>query len=274
MEVYKYQGAGNDFVVIDGRGGNAVFTEDEIRRLCDRRFGIGADGLIIFDRSSQYDFSMKYYNSDGSSGMMCGNGGRCVISFAASRGISPRSGDGRFVFEAPDGIHSGEVLSADGRRSQVRLKMNDVHLVEPFWEGLYMNTGCPHLVLSSMSGIEKLNLAEEGPRWRYDPSFSPVGTNVNWAEIQNDVLRVRTYEKGVEGETLACGTGVIAAAIATYIRYGVNAPVFTSADDGLVKCHVRTNRDDLFVEFRPSSRAPYTDIWLTGSAEEVFTAQI
>jgi len=274
MVVYKYQGAGNDFVMIDGRDSEKVFSEDEIRHLCDRRYGIGADGLIIFDSSSLYDFSMKYYNSDGSSGMMCGNGGRCVISFASSRGIKPRSMDGRFVFEAPDGIHSGEVLSTDGRRSQVRLKMSDVHLVEPFWEGLYMNTGCPHLVLSSISGIEKINLAEEGPRWRYDPSFSPVGTNVNWAEIQNDMLRVRTFEKGVEGETPACGTGVIAAAIASFIRFGAGAPMFESTGAGLLKCHVRTNRDDLFVEFRPSARAPYTDIWLTGSAEEVFTAQM
>lgn len=260
--------------MVDGRDSEVNLCGGDIRRLCDRRFGIGADGVIVFGGSAGHDFSMQYYNPDGSSGMMCGNGGRCVISFAASRGVAPGGADGMYVFDAPDGIHSGKVLSSDGRRSTVRLKMNDVLEVKPFREGLFMDTGCPHLVLSSVSGIESLDVAQEGPRWRHDPAFAPVGTNVNWAGIKGDALRVRTFEKGVEGETPACGTGVVASAIASYIRFGADAAAFTRTAGGLVRCHVRTTADDLWVEFRPSASAPYTDVWITGPAEEVFTAEI
>ncbi|MBQ0006725.1 MAG: diaminopimelate epimerase [Alistipes sp.] len=274
MKLFKYQGAGNDFIILNGAECDFDLSPESISRICNRRFGVGADGLIVFGPSSQYDFSMKFFNSDGSSGMMCGNGGRCIISFASSVGIVPKSGDGRYVFEAPDGLHSGMVLSRDGKSAVVRLKMNDVHLVEPFWEGLYMNTGCPHLVLSRISGIEAMDVASEGPRWRHDPAFSPMGTNVDWMEIQGNRLRVRTFEKGVEGETLSCGTGVIAAAISSYIRFGVDSPVFSHSEDGLLKCRIRTTFHNLEVEFRPSSKAPYTDIWLTGDAVEVFRAEI
>jgi len=274
MKLYKYQGAGNDFIILDQSESSPDLSASSISRICDRRFGVGADGLIVFGPGSQYDFSMKFFNSDGSSGMMCGNGGRCIISFAASRGVKPRSEDGRYVFEAPDGIHSGMILSSEGKKSIVRLKMSDIHLVEPFWDGLYMNTGCPHLVFSVTSGIETMDVAGEGPRWRLDPAFSPIGTNVDWTEIQGNRLRVRTFEKGVEGETLACGTGVIAAAISAFIRFGSQCPVFTPSGDELIKCHVRTSCNDLAVEFRPTAKAPYTDIWLTGDAVEVFTADI
>jgi len=274
MKLYKYQGAGNDFIILDQSESEFTLSTESIKKLCDRRFGIGADGLIIFGPSSQYDFSMKFFNSDGSSGMMCGNGGRCIISFAASRGVKPRSEDGRYVFEAPDGIHSGDIISCEGKKSIVRLKMSDVHLVEPFWDGLYMNTGCPHLVFACTSGIDTMDVNSEGPRWRHDPAFSPIGTNVDWTEIQGDRLRVRTFEKGVEGETLACGTGVIAAAISAFIRFGATCQAFETTSEGLLKCHIRTSCNNLEVEFLPSPKAPYTNIWLTGDAVEVFTAEI
>lgn len=274
MKFYKYQGAGNDFIILDQSESDFELSAASISGICDRRFGIGADGLIVFGPSSLYDFSMKFFNSDGSSGMMCGNGGRCIISFAASRGVKPRREDGMYVFEAPDGIHSGIILAAEGKKSTVRLKMNDVPQVKPLWDGLFMNTGCPHLVFSCISGIETLDVAGEGPRWRHDPAFSPAGTNVDWTEVCGDRLRVRTFEKGVEGETLACGTGVIAAAISAYIRFGASCPAFTRIEGGLIRCSIRTSCNDLAVDFRPTAKAPYTDIWLTGDAVEVFTAQL
>ena len=274
MNIVKYQGAGNDFIILNRTECDIELSPEVISRICDRRFGVGADGLIILGDSVQYDFSMQFFNSDGSSGMMCGNGGRCIISYVSSKEIIPQSSDGLYVFEAPDGLHSGKVLSNNGKSSVIRLKMNDVHLVKPFWEGLYMNTGCPHLVLSSISGIEMIDVITEGPRWRHDPAFSPMGTNVDWMEVQGNRLRVRTFEKGVEGETLSCGTGVIAAAISAYIRFGAESPVFSQTDDGLLKCRIRTTHHNLEVEFRPSAKTPYTDIWLTGEAVEVFRADI
>lgn len=272
MTVYKYQGAGNDFILLDRTASEFDLSPDFVKKICDRRLGVGADGLIAFDSSARYDFSMQFFNSDGSGGMMCGNGGRCIIAFAAMKGVKPK--DGLYTFEAPDGLHSGSVLESDGKKSLVRLKMNDVHKVSPFWDGLCMNTGCPHLVLPASSDIETMDVEWESRRWRYDSAFSPTGTNVNWIEVQGDRLRVRTFEKGVECETLACGTGVIAATIAAHIRFGESSPVFSKQEDRALKCRVRATGGDLEVELLPSAGNQYSDIWLTGGTELVFRAEL
>ena len=229
--LYKFSGAGNDFVVIDGREGDvSAFREvPRIEALCKE---YKTDGLMILgqempgqaghdvmadpDRPS-VDFTMEFYNPDGSGGMMCGNGGRCIVAFADYLGIRPASGD-VFLFRAPDGLHTGEILARpeDGLW-EVRIKMIDVHGVTPMLGGLFLNTGTRHFV-KFVPDVEQVDIDTEGKALRWDPAFAPIGTNVNFVHVAPDGLYVRTFEKGVEGETLACGTGLTASAIAAYVR--------------------------------------------------------
>ena len=225
-ELHKYSGAGNDFVVLDGRTEDVseFRTPERIAALCDRKTGfeaadgrIGADGLMILNAGDEeYDFRMEYYNSDGSGGMMCGNGGRCIVAFADALGLMPR--DGRvFRFAAADGAQTGEIVARDGDRKTVRLRMIDVHVFHPALDGWFVDTGTRHFV-RFVPDVEVVDIEEEGRRARWDPVFAPVGANANFVSVDADgTLRVRTFEKGVEAETLACGTGITASAIAAYI---------------------------------------------------------
>jgi diaminopimelate epimerase len=250
----KYQGAGNDFIVIDNR--NAIFNpenSDLINKLCDRRFGIGADGLILINIIADYDFEMKYFNSDGFEGTMCGNGGRCASDFAIRSGI----GGKKLSFKAIDGLH--EAFSEDGL---IRLRMNDVNETRIVNGNYFINTGSPHYVIFTKD-LSNLDVFNEGKKIRWSKDFSPAGTNVNFVEPADNGIFVRTFERGVENETLSCGTGVTASAIASVLS--------GHFDTKSVK--VRTKGGDLKVEFEVEGEK-ITNIWLCGPATFVFEGKI
>jgi diaminopimelate epimerase len=216
VHFYKYEGTGNDFIVIDDR--DATFPQDPatIARLCHRRFGIGADGLLLLQKHPTLDFRMVYFNADGNEGSMCGNGGRCIVQFAHDLGIA---GD-NITFEASDGFHEAQV-SADG----VRLRMIDVTGVREESGYSFLDTGSPHYV-EFVANLRELDVVTRGKTIRHDAAYRPYGgTNVNFAEVQPDhSLFIRTYERGVEAETYSCGTGVTACAIAASLRYPAIEP--------------------------------------------------
>ena len=314
-ELHKYSGAGNDFVVLDGRKEDVsdFRTPERIAALCDRKSGfsaadgrIGADGLMILNAGdAEYDFRMEYYNSDGSGGMMCGNGGRCIVAFADELGLVPRAG-GVFRFLAADGPHTGEILRQaqddsarfPGGRKTVRLRMIDVKVFHPALDGWFVDTGTRHFV-RFVPDAEAVDVETEGRRARWDPVFAPVGANANFVSVDPDgTLRVRTFEKGVEGETLACGTGITAAAIATYLNsttpsHGsadaalrAGGPSFagheksarqilghpgstTPAHASVVYYNIQARIDRLAVEFRPVPDGGFSDVYLIGPAEEI-----
>jgi diaminopimelate epimerase len=250
----KYQGAGNDFIIIDNRKG--VFNPDDsalINRLCDRRFGIGADGLILISNKENADFEMKYFNSDGKIGSMCGNGGRCTAHFASKWDIAGK----KQKFMAFDGLHEAEVMN-----EIVRLQMANVNEYKIIDDSYFINTGSPHYVVFT-NDIDKMDVNEEGKKLRWSPNFAPGGTNVNFVEVHDNGLYLRTFERGVEEETLACGTGVTASAIASVLK--------GHFDTGSV--NVRARGGNLKVEFKVEN-GKVSDIWLTGPATFVFEGVI
>ena len=269
---YKYQGAGNDFLIADNRDGGMHLTVEQIAALCDRRYGVGADGLMLLEKSPLYDFRMVYYNSDGSGGMMCGNGGRCMVAFAADMGI------GSFDFEAADGFHTAQILASEDGVKTVRLKMKDVTSTQWYEalegarvpsEGCFMDTGTRHYV-RFVSGLEEYDIVSEGRDIRYNAeALQPVGANVNYVEPYPGGIKVRTYEKGVEDETFACGTGIVASCVASYGRGLEAAQVYPA---GRIRFDVKAKRDNLSVDFMPSAKLVAEDVWLTGPA--AFIAKI
>ena len=267
LHVYKYQGAGNDFVIVDNRRGEADFlTPQFINRLCDRRFGIGADGLMTLCHSDVADFEMHYYNADGPEGTMCGNGGRCLVAFAALMGIR------RFEFEAWDGHHRADLLEFTPDRCTVRLKMIDVDSVEKLPDGWLLETGSTHFV-QWVNDLKEFDVAGEGKRLRWDKRF-PKGANVNFVEPEAEGLFVRTYERGVEAETWACGTGSTASAIASWLR---GVPGFTVTEEAgrkRVRYAVRTLGGRLAVDFLALEDGSCRDVYLTGPATRVFETDI
>ena len=270
MKLYKYQGAGNDFLIADNRDGAIALTAQQVAKLCDRRYGIGADGLMLLESSKDYDFRMVYYNSDGSGGMMCGNGGRCIVAFAADRGLK------HFDFDAADGFHTAQILEDRSGVKIVRLKMKDVNGYERYEsltganaqsDGYFLDTGTRHYV-RFVSGLEEYDVVAEGRDVRYNAEdLQPVGANVNFVEPYDGGVKVRTYEKGVEDETFACGTGIVASCLASYV-HGLKPTVI--CQDGRVRYDVRAKRDGLSVDFIPDQLAK--DVWLTGPA--TYVAQI
>ena len=277
MKLYKYQGAGNDFLIADNRNGyitekdgvlfyagpEGAALEVRISDICDRRYGIGADGIMLLEKSPDHDFHMTYFNSDGSGGMMCGNGGRCIVAFAADMGLA------NFDFDAADGFHTAQILNVGGKTKTVRLKMKDVLEyaeyerltgVEAPSSGWFLETGTRHYV-RHVEGLDAYDIVSEGRDIRYNAQeLKPVGANVNFIEpTDGRVLKVRTYEKGVEDETYACGTGIVASCIAAY-----KAGIRPSGSRGHhVEYDVQAKRDSLKVSFRP------LDV-LCGVAEEVY----
>ena len=272
MKLYKYQGAGNDFLIADNRDGSVQLTTAQIAALCDRRYGVGADGLMLLESSREYDFRMVYYNSDGSGGMMCGNGGRCIVAFAADMGLN------HFDFEAADGFHTAQIIAADGKTKTVRLKMKDVEGYEHHEaltgpecasDGYFLDTGTRHYV-RFVSDLDAYDIVTEGRDIRYHAEeLQPVGANVNYVEPHAGVLEVRTYEKGVEDETFACGTGIVASCIASYVK-GVNPS--EKYPDARVRYDVKAKRDSLSVDFIPTEKVVAQDVWLTGPV--TYVAQI
>jgi diaminopimelate epimerase len=260
MKIYfaKYHGTGNDFILIDNRSGNINLDKDQIARLCHRQFGIGADGLITISDMPGFDFQMKYYNSDGGEGTMCGNGGRCITAFAGTREMIQK----KARFFAIDGEHNSEILMVNGNEFYVSLKMSDVKYYDKFEDGFFINTGSPHFV-KFVNNIEKTDIYKEGKKLRWDKRFQPEGTNVNFVEIKDGVLLVRSFERGVENITLSCGTGVTASALAAS----------TIVQDNTTSFDIKTWGGDLKVRFTKSA-VGFNDIWLEGPATRVFEGQI
>ena len=209
IQFKKYQGTGNDFVMIDNR--NGFFPKqntDLVAAMCNRRNGIGADGLILLENDAQHDFAMVYYNADGNESTMCGNGGRCIVAFAKELGIIQT----KCTFTAIDGLHQATILP-DNR---ISLQMVDVENVAPSLDGIFLHTGSPHHV-EWVTELEKMNVFEQGKSIRRHDNYAPGGTNVNFVETLGDnAYQIRTFERGVEDETLSCGTGATAVAIAAH----------------------------------------------------------
>ena len=288
MTFYKYHGAGNDFLIADNRDGKlslrssdaaaddtgAQLEAADIQHLCDRHTGFGADGVMLLQSSSEHAFRMEFFNPDGSGGMMCGNGGRCIVAFAADLGIIPECQP--ITFEAPDGIHEAVVTANTGFSKTVRLGMKDVSGIRtnPEEHSCFLDTGTRHLV-KFVDNLKDYPVAEEGRRLRHDERFAPIGTNVNFVEPEslpngNTVLHIRTFEKGVEAETLACGTGIVAAAIAAY-HQGYPGQ---SLENGRHKYTIKAAIADLTVEFEANGRNENfqaSNIRLTGPAEFIGT---
>lgn len=252
IEFKKYEGTGNDFILIDNR--NLVFPKNNtelISRWCDRRFGIGADGLILIENDKFSDFSMLYFNSDGRLGSMCGNGGRCAVAFARSLGMAGNEA----TFTAADGLHIAQMLP-DGR---IALGMSDVSEIRISDKAVFLNTGSPHHITFSQA-LDTCDVQSLGAKIRNSEEYAPHGTNVNFVAPQADgSFKIRTYERGVEAETLSCGTGATAVAIAMY-ELGK-----TSAQNIVI--HVAGGT--LSVAFRKNGFT-YSDIVLTGLATMVF----
>lgn len=255
LEFYKYQGTGNDFVMIDNR--NLTFPAEDhalVKYLCDRRFGIGGDGLILLNPSIEHDFTMVYYNADGNEGTMCGNGGRCLVAFAHDLNLIQN----KTTFDAIDGLHHARI-----ENGLVNLQMIDVDKVELYENHAFLNTGSPHHV-QRVENIGAYDVYTHGKNIRYGAPYHEEGTNVNFTEkIDNDTYRVRTYERGVENETLACGTGVTAVAIALYEQKITTQKSLKLLVEG----------GQLEVSFEHDN-SKYTHVFLKGPAKFVFKGRI
>ncbi len=256
IQFHKYQGTGNDFIILDNRENlYGSLTPEQVYFLCDRRFGIGADGLMLLQNQPGYDFEMVYYNADGNPGSMCGNGGRCMVKFAYSIGIEKMS----YHFLAVDGPHEAEI-DHDGL---VSLKMKDIDRVKEYHGDFILDTGSPHYV-KMVSDVKGLDVFRKGKEIRNSNNFSRDGINVNFVSTLNDdEIYVRTYERGVENETLSCGTGVTAAAVICYHN-----------ENGYNDVTVHTPGGKLSVEYDRHDDDHYDNIWLTGPAVKVFEGKI
>ena len=258
MEFYKYHGTGNDFILIDNRSNLFMPSEEAIAHLCHRRFGIGADGLILLDSSEKLDFGMRYFNADGKAGTMCGNGGRCITAFAKHLGIISE----KCVFSSVDGVHNASISKKTKDYVQVSLQMLDVQKHKLIDGNIFIDTGSPHYVVFS-DNVSQLDVFGKGRKLRYDSKFSPGGTNVNFVEILDEGIFVRTYERGVEDETLSCGTGVTASTLAFALEKGMK--------NG--KVSIKTRGGKLSVKFEKKENS-FINIWLEGPAQMVYKGNI
>jgi diaminopimelate epimerase len=252
---FKYHGCGNDFIIIDNRKGEIDLTNQQVQNLCHRHFSIGADGLMLLELETGYDFKMVYYNSDGNISSLCGNGSRCITAFAQKLGIIKDKA--RFL--AADGEHHCII---NGK--EIALKMNDVTAIEVHPDFSFLNTGSPHVV-KWVSNLKDHDIFTEGRKIRRSEPFnSKGGTNVNFVEQTVEGIFIRTYERGVEDETLSCGTGVTAAALVAASLNKATSPTL---------CKVKTPGGDLFVTFQKTAQG-FSEIWLKGPAEFVFEGDI
>ena len=246
---FKYQATGNDFVIFDGRITQPDTSAEFLSLICHRRFGVGADGVIIVSEDPDSDFRVDYYNPDGSQSL-CGNGTRAAVLFARHMGFVDKD---KMEFSAYDGMHQAQILG-DGN---IRLKMSDVADFQISSKGVFVDTGSPHLV-RFVESVSEVNIMTEGSKWRHDEAFEN-GTNVNFVEkLDLNKLKVRTFERGVECETLSCGTGVTATALAAALQ-GISSPVNIEAEGGNLK-----------VEFMKNGNSSFSEIYLIGPAAKVF----
>ncbi|WP_179320248.1 diaminopimelate epimerase [Winogradskyella helgolandensis] len=255
MTFYKYQGTGNDFVIVDNR--LQTINKNDTKRIatiCDRRFGIGADGFILLETDEKVDFKMVYYNADGNESTMCGNGGRCIVAFAKFLNIIENETE----FIAIDGLHKAKI-----ENGLVHLQMQDVSEIETFDKHLFLDTGSPHHV-ELVSDLKDFDVKVNGSRIRNGEPYNAAGSNVNFVEqLSTENFAVRTYERGVEDETLSCGTGVTAVAIAMH----------ASGKTQNEKISLQTQGGELNVTFK-SDGSGYNNIWLVGPAQQVFKGEI
>ncbi len=259
IQFHKYQGAGNDFVMIDNRDENLSATDEKsIRLLCNRKFGIGADGLIFIQNSDHADFEMVYFNSNGKIGSMCGNGARCTVLYAARLDIVKGMQTSFFAY---DGIHKG-IIEKSGR---VKVTMSDVKKVEVKAGRYILDTGSPHYV-TFVKDISDVNVKEEGRKIRYNKTFKEKGINVNFVELDKDgKISMRTYERGVENETLSCGTGTVAVAIAVSLK--------RKNKNTEQSYPIQATGGELNVSFE-KVRNTFKNIWLEGPVEKVFEGEM
>src|SRR5690554_6026866 len=250
----KYQGTGNDFIMIDGRTLTKKLSLEKIRKLCHRRFGIGADGLIIVLPHPSYDFEMDYYNADGSQSF-CGNGSRCAQAFAKQLGMIGE----KSKFLAIDGVHFGE-----SRGEKFATKMGDVLHIDRRGQDYLIHTGSPHYIRYIEEDVDHIDVYTLGTSIRYNEEFKKEGVNVNFVSEEKGNIKVRTYERGVENETYSCGTGVTAVAISFAEKNAQNSH----------SCLLQTKGGDLRVEYRREKTGSYKDIWLIGPAELVFYGEV
>lgn len=254
LTFHKYQGTGNDFVIIDNRNNAVQLTTAQVKKICDRRFGIGADGLMLLNSKEGYDFEMIYYNADGRESSMCGNGGRCLVKFAYNNGIRKQ----KYLFIAVDGLHEASVED----NGWVYLKMKNVSGIEKHYSDSVLDTGSPHYV-KPVVDLTHFDVVKSGKDIRYNDEYKANGINVNFVEQKDKSIFVRTYERGVEDETLSCGTGVTAAAL-----------VFAHNDNGFNRVEIKTLGGNLAVEFDKLDDDTFENIWLCGPADFVFKGEI
>ncbi|HZK08011.1 MAG TPA: diaminopimelate epimerase [Bacteroidales bacterium] len=256
IDFEKYEGTGNDFILIDNRRNQFKADVEIIKSMCDRHFGVGADGLLLLGNSRDYDFDMRYFNSDGKEATMCGNGGRCIAWFAIRRGISEK----QLTFSAVDGIHHAQLVQEQQQQATIRLKMNDVEDFVKIENEYRIDTGSPHLVVP-VDNVASIDVQQEGSAIRNSDRFKEHGINVNFVQKVAPLhLRMRTYERGVEAETLACGTGSVAAAIATLLESDTEfGTVIIDAAGGKLRVSAR-REDNVFIK-----------VWLEGPATYVFS---
>ena len=254
---FKYQGTGNDFILVDNRSkAFSNLSQEEIERICDRRFSIGADGLMMLNQKDGYDFEMKYYNSDGKQGSMCGNGGRCMVRFAYDLGIHKES----YHFLASDGQHEAEIETGS---NIISLKMKDVSGYKEENGHFIVDTGSPHYI-KFVKDVMSVDVVKEGKEIRYSEPYAKDGINVNFVQTKgDDEIVVRTYERGVEDETYSCGTGVTASALVCHHN-----------DVGYNDVTIETKGGKLVVKYDRSYDNKYTNIWLCGPAEKSFEGKV
>lgn len=254
IKFQKFQGAGNDFIIIDNRNQVYEFTREMVEFFCDRKFGIGADGLMLLETCPAYDFKMRYFNSDGREASLCGNGSRCIVAYAHRLGLFQQT----TRFMAADGEHQGEITPRG-----VRVKMNDVTQITTTPDYFFLNTGSPHCV-KVVTDAFQTDVVTAGRTLRNAPPFRPEGTNVDFITPTPECIRIATYERGVENETLACGTGCVASALAVALLNHDHSGTYTlQAKGGILK-----------VSFKQPANNHFTDIWLEGPAEFVFSGEI
>ncbi len=256
VNFFKYHGTGNDFIMVDNRDETFPKSNRElIENWCDRRFGIGADGLILIEKDSDSDFKMVYFNSDGNQSTMCGNGGRCIVAFAKQLGIIGDS----CHFNAVDGLHYATI----NQQNIVSLQMTNVREIKCESDFTYLNTGSPHHVVM-VSDLEQYDVYHKGKEIRESARYHPKGTNVNFVEkINQDTFAIRTFERGVEAETWSCGTGATAVAIA----------MFNNGQTTATEVHILVKGGCLYVKFT-KEEGGFNSVYLTGPAQRVFEGTI
>ncbi len=272
----KYSGAGNDFIVFDkAENPELPISSEIIRRICDRRYGVGADGIIVINDIPDYNFEMQYYNADGSLGSLCGNGARCALKYAS---VSGRLPDNKAKFLCNRETYSGVIKTSSEVEFQLHSpqkvkKEFQLKLFDQLIPASFADTGSPHVVVNIdeitsgdkdiLNEIDSFPVTKWGKEIRYHEDFAPGGTNVNFVQIKDNVVHIRTFERGVEAETLACGTGSVAASIIAALNYGLTTPVKLKTFGG----------DYLHVAFDKSGEE-FKNVSLTGPAVQVFKGEI